>query len=124
MQTKTLEVQVFYTPEGEGTCRVKEGRCTFLRTTHFGTREMCIFADSQIYRKNGDGFTVPCIKCPIHINITLYPCAHCGDDVEVLGDEWDSTSEIVACPHCNKNISLHWDEDGYGNGWFYFEKEE
>jgi DNA-directed RNA polymerase subunit RPC12/RpoP len=54
----------------------------------------------------------------------LYPCAYCRKDVEVLGDGWDSTGDTVICPHCAEKMSLEWDENGHGNGWFYFEKEE
>lgn len=66
MQTKSLDVQVFYTPEGEGTCCANAECCIFLRTTNFGTRDICIFTDNQIFRKNGDGFTIPRRGCPLH----------------------------------------------------------
>ncbi len=66
MQTKTLDVRVFYSPSGEGTCCADGECCTFLRSTHFGTRDVCIFTDNQIYRKDDVGFTIPSIGCPLH----------------------------------------------------------
>lgn len=51
-----------------------------------------------------------------------YPCAYCDEDIEVLGYGWNIHADVIKCPHCKKKISLLWDEDGSGEGWFYFER--
>lgn len=66
MQTKRLEVQVFYTPKGDSTCGAEGEFCRFLYTSHFGTKDTCIYADEPIYRNGDLGFTIPCKGCPLH----------------------------------------------------------
>lgn len=53
-----------------------------------------------------------------------YTCPHCSESILVNGDGWNIHADIIKCPHCNKKISLLWDEDGSGDGWFSFERME
>jgi hypothetical protein len=76
MKTINLEVQAYFTPDGEPTCCRDAGAgqtCRFLHVTWMGTRDICVLdrQGSTIYRAdNGMGFTVPLATCPIHYGVT------------------------------------------------------
>lgn len=72
---KTLQVKAYVTPDGTPTCAIdfeKGDVCQFYRTTGFGCRETCVFAQSNGHcfqtlkrRNGGEGFLVPLDCCPI-----------------------------------------------------------
>lgn len=66
MQTKILEIKVFYTPDDEPTCGALGEFCRFLYTSHFGVKDTCVLIDTPIYRNGDLGFTIPCKGCPLH----------------------------------------------------------
>jgi hypothetical protein len=62
----TLKIEKFRDPEGNHVCMNKEKACIFLRTTNFGTRNICHFNSLELYRnKGGKGFIQPREECPI-----------------------------------------------------------
>lgn len=50
-----------------------------------------------------------------------YECPYCCHLIEIA-DGWAVLSDDMPCPQCNNIIHLSRDEDGTGEGWFYFEK--
>lgn len=64
--TKTLEFDVFRTPNGSRTCRTKEGKCKFLLVRKFGTQPVCGFGEQEdldIYEVTG--YIKPKLDCPM-----------------------------------------------------------
>jgi hypothetical protein len=60
-----------YTNKGEPTCRSPEGICVFYRQQGFGTKEVCGFDATEIYRSDNAagvpnlGYTIVNAGCPV-----------------------------------------------------------
>ena len=73
MKTKTIEIEVFETPDGKPTCAsdFRTGKqCKFLLTRKFGTELLCGFTGNddklEDYKMDGTGYLKPCESCPLH----------------------------------------------------------
>lgn len=68
---KTIEIKLLRTPDGEGTCRTKEGACPFYLTRKFGADELCFWGGERLWRRDdathgkGTGYLIPHADCPL-----------------------------------------------------------
>ena len=64
---KTIEIEVFVSPDGKPTCclNVLEKKfCRFMMTTRFGTQEICNVTNKELFRDDtGEGWVRPCDGC-------------------------------------------------------------
>jgi hypothetical protein len=66
---KRISLNGYLTPLNRPTCAInwEKGQiCPLLRTTLFGTQEVCAIAEGKLYRDNGgDGYLLPDPACPV-----------------------------------------------------------
>jgi hypothetical protein len=87
-ETVSLEIPIYYTPEGIRTCAEDFGTgrvCVFYGTKSFGTKELCFAPrrEDRLYRSSEKGFLVPSEHCPLraapseHCPLRAAPSEHC-----------------------------------------------
>ena len=65
-KTKTLEYEIYYTPQGRQTCAISiESACDFLRTGLFGTAEFCIYDAGRTLHRGDDEYLELARGCPL-----------------------------------------------------------
>jgi len=74
MKTKTLEIPLYYTPEGQPTCAVdfQNGEvCKFYRYGSYGFKDVCSWTNEVLKRRHVEGHgncgnLIPCKECILH----------------------------------------------------------
>jgi hypothetical protein len=71
--TKSIEVPIYFTPEGSPTCRTTNGMCLFYRTGKFGLIEYCSLDEHALLDRRDNtqgvpnlGYTIPVKSCKLH----------------------------------------------------------
>ena len=66
---KTIQIETFFTPAGKPTCsNSPENTCQFLLLAGWGTRWICSYNNSNLYRggEGGLGYLICDEECPLH----------------------------------------------------------
>lgn len=61
----TIRVQRYRDPQGQPTCRNREGLCDFIQLVGFGTEQRCIVLGERLRYPQIDAHTVPLSGCPV-----------------------------------------------------------